>query len=323
MFNTSIAKHIGDAVRWNADVIRAAVTDAFQDAVINEQREVNFFRKLLSEVKNNLNNLQLSGLNLSCRVAETHQKPRVRVESPRTFQCELADLLVVVKYAVEPTLIERKSVLYQVKLCDSRTFRCKIDGNQLELLSDWPAFEFGLVSSGCPCRYTVEPKTLEFGSFMLMERAPAKGSFVPCRTHFCNINAYGISPHALAVRHAGPATVDISNFPYATNAADVFFSHIALEIGEHHDFNAPVDGLVSALYRHLRLAPDPPEEFEGYTRPVSEEEPGFGIIEITVKRGEEFDRDYMRGSTHVSPEKKQKPRDDSPPDSKRKMQYGR
>ncbi|MEY2487740.1 MAG: hypothetical protein QOH39_3388 [Verrucomicrobiota bacterium] len=322
MFNSSIAKHIGDAVRWNADVIRVAVTEAFQNAVTNEQREVNFFRKLLVEIKNNLNNLQLSGLNLSCRIAKTHQKPRVRVQSPRTFQCELADLLVVVKYVVASGLIERKSVLYQVKLCDSGTFRCKIDANQLELLSDWPVFEFGLLSNGGPCRYTAEPKTLEFGSFMLMERAPAKGRFVPCRTHFCNINAYGISPHALAVRRRGSTTVDISHFPYATNAADVFFSHIAFEIGEHHDFNAPVDSLVSALYRHLKLAPDPPDEFEGYTRTVTEEETGFGIIEITIKRGEGFDKDYMRGSTHLPPEKKQKSRDDRPPDSKRTMRSG-
>jgi hypothetical protein len=158
---------------------------------------------------------------------------------------------------------------------------------------------------------------------MLMERAPAKGNFVPCRTHYCNINAYGISPHALAVRHRGPATVDVSTFPYAANAADAFFSHIAFDVGEHHDFNAPVDALVSALYRHLRLAPDPPDEFAGYTRGVSEEEPGFGIIEITVKRGEDFDKDYMRISARVSPEQKKKTRDDSPPDSKRKMQYGR
>jgi hypothetical protein len=234
----------------------------------------------------------------------------------------LADLLVVVKYVVEPTLIERKSVLYQVKLCDSGTFSCKIDANQLELLSDWPVFEFGLLSSGDPCRYAVEPKTLEFGSFMLMERAPAKGRFVPCRTHLCNINAYGVSPHALAVRRRGPAAVDISNFPYAANAADVFFSHVAFEMGEHHDFNAPVNDLVSALYRHLRLAPDPPNEFEGYTLSANEDEPGFGIIEITVKPGEGFDRDYMRGHTHVSPEKKAAQRHDRAPESKRTMQHG-
>src|SRR6202011_893124 len=182
-------------------------------------------------------------------------------------------------------------------------------------------FEFGLLSSGGPCRYTVEPKTLEFGSFMLMERAPAKGSFVPCRTHFCNINAYGISPHALAVRRRGPTTVDISNFPYAANAADVFFSHVAFEMGEHHDFNAPINELVSAVYRHLGLAPDPPGEFEGYTLSVGEEEPGFGIIEITVKPGEGFGRDYMSGVTHVSPEKKRMQPDNRSPQSKRTMQH--
>lgn len=322
MFNSKTAKYIGDAVRWNADVVRAALADVFQNAIINQQMEVNFFRKFLTEVKNKLDNLQLSSINLSCKVKEIHQKPRVQVQSPRVFQCELADLLVVVKYAIGPNLIERKSVLYQVKLCDSGTLRCKIDPNQLELLSEWPVFEFGLLNSGGPCRYTVEPKTLEFGSYMLMERAPAKGRFVPCRTYFCNINAYGISPHALAVRRRGPTTVDISDFPYAANAADVFFSHIAFEVGEHHDFNAPVNDLVSALYRHLQLAPDPPDEFGGYTRSVREDEPGFGIIEITIKPGEGFERDYMRGGTHVSPEKKVVRRPDRAPEPKRTMQQG-
>ena len=157
---------------------------------------------------------------------------------------------------------------------------------------------------------------------MLMERAPAKGRFVPCRTYFCNINAYGISPHALAVRRRGPTTVDISDFPYAANAADVFFSHVAFEMGEHHDFNVPVNDLVSALYRHLQLAPDPPDEFGGYTRSVREDEPGFGIIEITIKPGEGFERDYMRGGTHVSPEKKVVRRPDRAPEPKRTMQQG-
>ena len=93
-------------------------------------------------------------------------------------------------------------------------------------------------------------------------------------------------------------------------------------MGEHHDFNATIDDLVSALYRHLRLTPDPPDEFEGYILSVSDDEPGFGIVEITVKRGEGFEKDYMRGGTHVSPEKKAAQRHDRAPESKRTMQHG-
>jgi hypothetical protein len=323
MFNSGTARHIGDAVRWNADGFRAALSEAFQDAILNENREVNFFRKLLTEMKNKLENLKLRDLSVTCRVKEIHQKPRVRVRAPRAFQCELADLLVVVKYAIDQSLVERKSLFYQIKLCDLGSFRCKIDSNQLELLSDWPAFEFGRLSNGEPFAFLLEPKTLEFGSFMLMERSPTKGQFVPCRAHFCNISAYGVSPHALAVRRAGPTTVDISCFPYASNAAETFFSHLAFEIGEHHDYNASVKGLVEALYRYLHFDPDPPGEFDGYTRIVNEDEPGFAIIEITVKPGDEFDQTYLRGVVQISPEKKKAAMSSKPgPDPKRMTHHG-
>src|SRR5258708_6290836 len=67
-----------------------------------------------------------------------------------------------------------------------------------------------------------------------------------------------------------------------------FSVNVAFEIGEHHDFNPPVQGLVRALYRHLGVDPDPPQEFDGYLREAREGEPYFGLIEISVSPGEEF-----------------------------------
>ena len=279
MFTNSTAKTIGDEVRWNANVLRQALRMAFQNAILNERREVSFFRNLLKEVKNVLENVKLPGLNIRCRTKETHQKPIVRVQAPRPFQCELADLLVVVKYAFGPKQIERKSLLYQVKLCDSEPY-CKIDTDQLELSCDWPEFEFGLLSQGGPSSYSFSPHTLEFGSFMLMRRAPALHDFIPCRSHFCYFNSYGVSPHALAVRRSGPRTVDVSKFPYAASAAEALFSQLAFEIGEHHEWNPKIAALIDALYRHLGIDPDPPAEFDGYFREVGEEELGFGLIEV-------------------------------------------
>ncbi len=304
MFRTRIAERIGDAIRWNAGAFRDAISRAFQNAILNEKKEVSFFRKLLREVKINLDALTSDELRVVCRVKEVHQKPRVKVTTPRTFQCELADLLVVVKYAIDQAATERKSLLYQVKLCDSGTSLCKVDLNQLELLSDWPKFEFGRLGNGGPAVYSLEPKTLEFGSFMLMQRSPGAGQFVPCRTHFCNLNAYGVSPHALAVKRFGSQVVDIASFPYASNAAELFFSHLAFEIGEHHDYNPLIANLVWALYRHLQLDPDPPNEFEGYMRVANEDEPGFAIIEITVNPGKAFDKNSNRGDTRTFPDKK-------------------
>ena len=301
MFISTVAKETGDAVRSNADAFRVALADSFERAIVGERWEVRFFRSLLQELKNALSSMKVLGLNVSCRLVETHQKPIVKVTSPRAFGCELADLLVVVKYVLGGGAIERKSLLYQVKLCQGGTFRCQIDGNQLELLSDWPSFEFGRSAQGGPSSYKLSPKTLEFGSFMLMQRAPARGGFIPCRTHFCNLRAYGISPYARAVQRNGPATVDISTFPYATNSADIFFSHLAFEIGEHHDLNSEVAQLVGALYRHIGMDPDPPGEFEGYTKAISEEEMGFAILEITVNSTGDERENALKGSVWKPP----------------------
>jgi hypothetical protein len=64
MFTTSKAKTIGDEVRWNADVLRQELCMAFQHAILNESREVSFFRNLLKEVKSVLENVKLPGLNI-------------------------------------------------------------------------------------------------------------------------------------------------------------------------------------------------------------------------------------------------------------------
>jgi hypothetical protein len=305
MFISTVAKDIGDAVRSNADAFRVALADSFEAAIVGEGREVRFFRKLLEDLRSALSSMKILGLNLGCRLVETHQKPIVRVTSPRAFRCELADLLVVVKYVLGDGAIERKSLLYQVKLCTSGTLRCQIDPNQLELLSDWPSFEFGRSAQGGPSSYNLSPKTLELGSFMLMQRTPARGGFIPCRTHFCNLRAYGISPYAREVQRNGPTTVDISTFPYAGNSADIFFSHLAFEIGEHHDLNSEVAELVGALYRHLGMDPDPPGEFEGYTRAVSDEEMGFAILEITINSTGDERENALKGSVWKPPGKKE------------------
>jgi hypothetical protein len=308
MFNSTQAKDIADAVRSNADAFRSALADAFESAIVGENWEVRFFRKLLSNLRDALSSLSVLGLNLNCRLVETHQKPIVKVAQPRTFGCELADLLVVVKYVLGPGEIERKSLLYQVKLCKGGTLQAQIDRNQLELLSDWPDFAFGRAGDGGPVIYHLSPKTLEFGSFMLMERAPSSGSFIPCRTHFCNRLAYGVSPYAQSVRQNGPATVDISTFPYAGNSSEVFFSHLAFEIGEPHYLNSEVAELVGALYRHLGMDPDPPGEFDGYTRAVSEgEEMGFAILEITIKSSGDDRLNELKRASWNPPGKKLNP----------------
>ena len=288
MFNSEEAKTIGDAVRDYAGQIMPALVKAFAASIINERSEVRFFDKAIKEIPLALQSLQLPDLDLRVRVARVHQKPIVEVTGRDGFKRELADLLVMVKYETG-NLTERKSLLYQVKLCESASSYCKIDEKQLALLSTWPRFEFGRRSSGGVTTYQVRPKTLEFGSYMLMLRGPTAIHYIALHPWaWCCQKAYGVCPYALEVLANGPKRVDISQLPHAGDAAEVFYRHLAFELGEHHDFNAGADELVAALYRYVGLDPDPPEEFEGYSREAERDEIGFAVIEIRVIPGEEF-----------------------------------
>jgi len=290
MFNSEQAKGLGHAVRRHAPFFLPALAGAFERSILGEHDEVRFFDKLLAEIPVVLQQNPLPNLHLGVRVAKTHKKPIVVVSGTNGFSCELADLLVVVKYDLGGGLTERKSLLYQVKLCETGTTLCKIDQNQLTLLTTWPAFAFGLKATGGPVTYQVEPKTLEFGSYMLMLRAPGTPLFHPWGWYPWSYYCYGISPYAQEVRSSGPSQVDIAGFPRIAGAAEVFFSHLGFELGEHHDFNVGAAALVAALYRHLKLDPDPPDEFEGFTREVNQErEPGFAIVEVTVGPGKEYE----------------------------------
>jgi len=289
MFNSRQAQQIGNEVRQHAQNFLPALWRAFENAIVGERLEVRFFRKLLANIPAELRQLNLPTLNMQVRVAETHQKPIVSVVGPPGFRCELADLLVVVKYDLGGGAFERNSLLYQVKLCDSNTSICTIDQNQLELLTQWPQFEFGLAANGGPVPYHIAPNTLEFGSYMLMLRAPSSPFHIcrSCPPWNCLVG-YGVSPSASETQINGPTSVDITQLPYALDAASTLFGQFAFALGEHHDFAPSIPPLISALYRHLGLDPDPPGEFEGYTRETHEEEIGFAIVEIKIGPGKQF-----------------------------------
>ena len=291
MFYSERAKQLGHTVRQHVGSFIPRLADAFAKSIIGEANEVRFFDNLLSEIPLALHQLQTHALDVRVRVARTHQKPRVDVPGPNGFSCELADLLVVVKYDLGGGMIERKSLFYQVKLCDRGTTVCSIDQNQLTLLTAWPAFSFGRKSNGGPITYQVEPRTLEFGSYMLMLRAPDRPILPSWWCYPWSHSCYGVSPYARQVHSAGPLRVDIRGaIPYSQCAAEVFFRHLGFELGEHHDANAGAAALVSAIYRHLKLDPDPPNEFEGFTKQVHpEENPGFALVEITVGPGKQFE----------------------------------
>ncbi len=272
MFINDEAKTISTLLRIDSRKIKSRLYSAFENSIVGCNREVQFLQNITAEINSNFNNLNISGLSFSCRTNTIHQKPIVSLPSGK--RCELGDLLVVVKYQLSSGDLEVKSIIYQVKLTQVNSLTCNIDQTQLDLLTSWPSFSFGRASNGGPVTYNINPHTLEFGSFMLEQRNPSPGSYL--RRQY---RSYGICPFAMLVNRIGPNTVDITQFPYTKGDVHNFFSHIIFEIGEHH-INPPAKNLVDALYRHVGLSPDPPDEFneyQGYT-----DDDGFAVIEIKI-----------------------------------------
>ncbi len=278
MFRTNEAKDISNIIRTNTAVIRPGIRDAFENSIVGCSLELQFFRNLINELTAFFGSLSISGINISCRCKEIHQKPIVRPATPKSWgSCELGDLIVVIKYHLSSGDVEAKSIIYQVKLASGTSSYCSIDQNQLALLADWPPFEFGLKANGGPKVYHITPSTVEFGSYMLELRGPNRGQYLPFS------RSYGICPYALLVRSHGPTSIDISDRIYARKDSNNFFSHLAFEIGEPH-LNKPVADLIDALYRHIGLSPDPPDEFKGYYKETNED--GFAVIEVNVRSPE-------------------------------------
>lgn len=272
MFIDDKTKTISTLLRFNSSNIKSGLYNVFENSIIGCSSEIQFLGNLKTNMKSFISSLKISGLSLSCRAEVIHQKPLVSFSSRN---CELGDLLVVVKYHLPSGGFEAKSMIYQVKLTRGNSLICDIKQNQLDLLCDWPQFSFGRASSGGPITYNIRPYTLEFGSFMLEQRNPSAGSYLVGKS-----SCYGICPYAMFVRHIGPNSVKIDNSPYTRGDANHFFSHLIFEIGEHH-VNQPVRDLVDALYRYLGLTPDPPDEFIGYWEEF--EDDGFAIIETNVE----------------------------------------
>ncbi|MCE5204126.1 MAG: hypothetical protein LLG24_07955 [Actinomycetia bacterium] len=219
-----------------------------------------------------------------------HQKPIVAMKPGG--RCELGDLLVVVKYHLLDGTTEKKSIIYQVKLTDSKRAQCKIDQKQLRLLRDWPDFEFGRRRDGGPRTYRIRPLTLEFGSYMLEPRRARNTDVldpwvadVPLLLGEQSLvwrRTFGFCPTAWQVSQDGPKSIAFSKLAHTTPDADALVSQLAFCLGEHHS-NLPVDDLVSSLCRYVGLDPDPPDEFDGYIGKETRSS-GFGVLELNVKQ---------------------------------------
>lgn len=274
MFIDHRTKEMATLFRVYIPQVRSGLINVFDNSIAGISDERIFLKNLITNISNYLNGLSLPGINFSCRPSSIHGKPIVKTQQGN---CELGDLLVVVKYHLPDNSYEAKSIIYQIKLAKKvNSSICDIDQTQLNLLCDWPPFLFGKKATGGPQNYTVTPLTLEFGSFMLEPRSPAIHNYLQGKL------GYGICPHALLVRLRlkGPQTVDINSFPYTRGDVSNFISHLAFEIGEHHT-NPGIKSLIDALYRYVEWEPDPPGEFDDFFKESDED--GFAILEIKIQ----------------------------------------
>lgn len=281
MFCSQQAKDISVTIQQNQSTLYGLIRSAFANSIIGTRKEVDFLRNLKSEIVQLFNGSALvPGIQFTCRAEVTHQKPIVSSPFLRN-SCELADLLIVINYKTSSTTHEAKSILYQVKLSHSPNspYTCSINQTQLNLLSGWPPFAFGRSANGTYNQFTINPTSLEFGSYMLECRSAIPGQYTNANNKY-----YGSSPCALRVARelsGGSSSCNI-NLHFVLGDVPLFFNHLSFLAGEHHS-SIPVANLIDAIYRYCNWQPDPPKEFEEFETVINDD--GFGIIEITVGKG--------------------------------------
>jgi hypothetical protein len=304
MFASIEAQKAAIQIRSYWPEIYSDVWNVFKNSAVATGTEVAFFRKLLTGMAASFTTFSRPGVNVTCRYHEVHQKPRVKVPS-RHFECELGDLLVVVKYRLPNGTFEAKSILYQVKMCKRGQRTADIDQNQLTLLTEWPEFYFGKTASGSPQSFRLSPYEVEFGSYLIAQRNPAENDYLipylvlPPIQWWCGA-VYGIAPTALRVQLDGPTKIDLDRVVEPCADVCMMVRHMMFESGEHHHHNESVRNFVDALYRYIGWAPDPPDEFEGFFRETNNEGIGFGVLELTVKfvEGERMKRPSSVRTAH-------------------------
>ncbi|MEW6667915.1 MAG: hypothetical protein AB1512_22115 [Thermodesulfobacteriota bacterium] len=287
MFQSEDAKQLATTLRRYGRILFGELSQAFAVATVGTQLERDFLDKLAPALKqafDDLDNL-IPEARFSCRTEVVHSRPKGTMASGKS--CELGDLLVAVKYRLLDHTFETKSILYQVKLADGDTQQCRIDQVQLGLLKDWPPVSFGKRGDGGPRTYVVKPNTTEFGSYMLEPRGAPEARLtweldIPLSLGPASglwDRTYGLCPTAFQCFQEGPKSVSLKKLPHVFPYVDSMISHLIFATGEHH-INSSVAQFVAAIYRYLRVAPDPPEEFPGER--VESKEDGFALIEVSV-----------------------------------------
>lgn len=236
-------------------------------ALSRARTEVEYFDQFFEPLERQLDGKRFGTLLLRCRTKRVHQKPIVEFAGTR---CELGDYFINVKYFDSGHLLGRKLVVYQVKR-SSGDGRWDIDPTQLRLLSDWPRFQFGRKDLG-NWSFSLNPRTPDLGTYWLANLGPEVPFSVAT-------TAPSVSQ---AVRHS---RFEGDGHRLLLRGAAILCSQLAWRYGELIELNSPAEQFLSAMYRYVGFAEDPPDEFEGFS---SERGPFWGM-EITVSTNEDFE----------------------------------
>ncbi len=279
MFQNNGSKILSNKLQISYISIQKIYKEIFEKSILNCSSEEIFLKKFINEFKNGINNLnnlfKNQNIYFNCQVAKIHKTPIAKFDGLIKKDCEIGDLLIVVKYHLANGITEKKSIIYQVKLSENNSDDFSIDANQLRLLSEWPKFYFSNKSKGVYFDFDFQPKTLEFGSFLFEPRnaVDEKAQLLSFRKY------YGLTPDALLVKSVGRNTVKSSDFKFVYSDVQRFINHLFFLSGEPHD-NNKIDSFINALYKIAGMVPDPPEEFENFF--IENKEDGFAIIEINI-----------------------------------------
>lgn len=268
------------------DEIYSAIISAIEAILPNLTGEVDIVRKSVDEI----NNINWSP-NIKIQSGFCHQKPYAFFITPeRLFtkkKTELGDLLFVIKYLDNNTIIDKRALFFQAKYNQNgKPFLIELHQFHFYKQIERIEFKFG---NRVYRDLSMEPiiwKTIsqknQFGDYLLISNRFAIDLFTndianqyehKTNGHFrfdinsiCDCRHFRLRHHELCYKFNSPLFDFITPF------------------GKGNKIEGEFEAFISLIYKRLGMIPDPPEEHEGFWEESSNG--GFGLIEITIDNNE-------------------------------------
>lgn len=265
MFFNNYGKEISSKIKSHGQFILNDFYSFHFNAVNNTRTEIQYFRHFFPALETYLNGVNISGLSFTCRTKEIHGSPIVTYGVGKS--CELGDYIIVVKYKKTGQLVGRKIIIYQLKRSHNSFW--SINQKQLNLLKDWPTFNFGRRQNAANS-FTLRPNRPEYGSFVLVN---------DLKFGRVESNVFGTA-YDVFQNQANKRVRVADRIKFYYPGIISYFNLLIWEIGEPIVANTDIADFTSALYRFLDWEEDPSDEFLKYQK--TGDNNSFWGIEITV-----------------------------------------